>query len=227
VQLFYFHFCNFKYCVYKISIHLCVHTLLCARSFHPVQQLLNTHSFSIAMYCHQQRLRVKVCFPRTWNIKCRCYTNILEKQLSISTHKKIFRLNLFPSNKLNFLNFTKMAKEFYVQQNSFHVTSKYLEILTIWHFKRVVPRLCSPYQGGGNTFVNRQFSETCPTRPPSVYVHQLSWYLLTPCHLLHPLPAMKNPDNTEEDPDTRNQQRKEISWWNIPPISCTAWIQQQ
>lgn len=135
--------------MYKISIHLCVHTLLCARSFHPVQQLLNTHSFSIAMYCHQQRLRVKVCFPRTWNIKCRCYTNILEKQLSISTHKKIFRLNLFPSNKLNFLNFTKMAKEFYVQQNSFHVTSKYLEILTIWHFKRVVPRLCSPYQGGG------------------------------------------------------------------------------
>jgi hypothetical protein len=28
VQMFYFHFCNFKYCVYKISIHLCVHTLL-------------------------------------------------------------------------------------------------------------------------------------------------------------------------------------------------------
>lgn len=65
-----------------------------------------------------------------------------------------------------------MAKEFYVQQNSFHVTCKYLEILTIWHFKRVVPRTGSPYQK--KTFINRQFSGTCTTRPPSVYVHQMS-----------------------------------------------------
>jgi len=36
-----------------------------------------------------------------------------------------------------------MAKVCYVQQNSFHVTSKYLVILTIWHFK-IVPRPGSP-----------------------------------------------------------------------------------
>jgi len=100
------------------------------------------------------------------------------------------------------------------------VTSKYLEIVTIWHFKRVVPRPGSPSQVGEN--FNRQFLKICPTRPPSVHVHLLSWYLLTPCLLLQPLPGMKNPDNTEEEPDTLNEQRKEISRRNIPPNSCTA-----
>jgi hypothetical protein len=47
-------------------------------------------------------------------------------------------------------------------------------------------------------------------------------YLLTPCLLLHPLSGTKYPDNTEEGPDTLNQRRKEISRWNIPPISYTA-----
>jgi hypothetical protein len=85
-----------------------------------------------------------------------------------------------------------MVEEFYVQQNSFHMTSKYLEILTIWHFKIVVPRPGSHHHKKKKK-PNRQFSETCPTKPPNVYVHQLSWYLLTPRLLL-------NPDITEEEP---------------------------
>jgi len=104
-----------------------------------------------------------------------------------------------------------MAKEFYVQQNSFHVMSKYLEILTIWHFKRVVPRSCSPYQGGKylcqqavlGDMPNKASKRIC-TSNVMVSADPLSFAPST-------LPAMKNLDNKEEDPDTRNQQRKDIS----------------
>jgi len=75
-----------------------------------------------------------------------------------------------------------------LQQNSFNLQSGHSENLIIQYMRRVVPRLqVLLFTRGGKKKLNhwcRQISGTCSESPPRVFVHQMLWYLLTPCILL-------------------------------------------
>ena len=88
--------------------------------------------------------------------------------------------NFMSDNLLTFIStfqnilIVHFINNFIIQQNPFIPIFDNLEVLIIWHLRRVVPRpevLLLPDKG--HHHYNRQFSGACSERPPTVCGSQL------------------------------------------------------